>query len=302
MLSTFTRDQLAQAGPNDISDELERGRIVVFPECPIDLPPEADLSFLREEMPKVLNLKNVSYHPEVDRIIGIKGQREVVGRTQAILKAHSQRAQAFLGRSISSLSRQWLIGTSSFRPMQEKGRHLSAHASNELVHVDAGAYGATHGDRIIRFFVNVNPVEDRVWITKGAFPELYRRFGERAGVGRRNGNESYLREGLLDRMRTATVAALSAVVPPAKLLDSSPYDREMRRFHNFMKDTPEFQSTREGHEEFRFKPFTSWMVFTDMVSHACISGQHAFVDTFVVPLGNCRLPEQAPINILMGHP
>ncbi|HLF91992.1 MAG TPA: Kdo hydroxylase family protein [Planctomycetota bacterium] len=302
MLSTFTRAQLAQAGPNDISDELERGRIVVFPECPIDLPPPADLSFLREEMPKVLNLKNISYHPEVDRIIGIKGQREVVERTRGILKGHSQRAQAFLGKAIPLLSKQWMIGTSSFRPMQEKGRNLSAHASNELVHVDAGAYGATHGDRIIRFFVNVNPVEDRVWITKGAFPELYRRYGERAGVGRRNGNESYLREGLLDRMRTAAIGALSTVVPPAKLLDSSPYDRAMRRFHNFMKDTPEFQSTPEGHEEFQFKPLTAWMVFTDMVSHACISGQHAFVDTFVVPLGNCRLPEMAPINILKGHP
>jgi len=302
MLSTFTQAQLAQAGANDISDELERGRIVVFPEVPIDLPSSEDLSFLREEMPKVLKLKNISYHPEVDRIIGIKGQREVIDRTQAILKAHSQRAQAFLGKAIPSLSKQWMVGTSSFRPMQERGRNLSAHASNELVHVDAGAYGATHGDRIIRFFVNVNPVEDRVWITKGAFPELYQRFGERAGVGRRNGNQAYLQEGVLDRLRTAAVNTMAAVVPPAKLLDSSPYDRAMRRFHNFMKDTPEFQSTPEGHQEFRFKPLTAWMVFTDMVSHACISGQHAFVDTFVVPLANCRLQDMAPINILKGHP
>jgi hypothetical protein len=76
----------------------------------------------------------------------------------------------------------------------------------------------------------------------------------------------------------------------------------MRRFHNYMKDTPAFQSTPEGHQEFRFKPFWAWMVFTDRVSHACLSGQHAFADTFVVRLGSCRLPEKAPINILKSTP
>jgi|ERR1043166_3253691 hypothetical protein len=301
MLSTFTKSQLVQAGPTDLSDELERGRIVGFPECPIDLPSPEDLSFLREEMPKVLKLKNISYHPESDRIVGIKGHKEVVERTHAILKAHSRRVQEFLAKAIPALSREWMIGTSSFRPMQEKGRELSAHASNELVHIDAGAYGATHGDRILRFFVNVNPTEERVWISKGAFPDLYKRFGGRAGVAC-GGGDGYLEEGLLDRFRTAAAKAISTLVPPARLIDSSPYDRAMRRFHNFMKDTPDFQSTQEGHQEFRMKPFWAWMVFTDMVSHAVISGQHAFVDTFVVPLRNCRLQEMAPINILKGQP
>jgi hypothetical protein len=40
------------------------------------------------------------------------------------------------------------------------------------------------------------------------------------------------------------------------------------------------------------------MVFTDTVSHACLSGQHAFVHTSIVRLKNCRFPELAPINLL----
>jgi hypothetical protein len=40
------------------------------------------------------------------------------------------------------------------------------------------------------------------------------------------------------------------------------------------------------------------MVFTDMVSHACLSGQHALIYTAVLPLENCRKPELAPINLL----
>ncbi len=53
-----------------------------------------------------------------------------------------------------------------------------------------------------------------------------------------------------------------------------------------------------GHHEFRFGPFSAWMVFTDMVSHACLSGQHALIYTAVLPLENCRKPELAPINLL----
>jgi hypothetical protein len=300
MISTFTRAQLAAAGESDVSDELERGRIVCFPECPVDLPSPEDLEFLRQEMADHLRSKNISYHPEADVIFGIKGAREVVERTRRILKEHSARVQAFLRKSIPLLTRDWQVGTSSFRPLQERGRILPAHASNELVHVDAGAYGATHGDGIIRFFVNVNPVEDRIWITKGAFPELYRRFGHEARVVPSNGAD--LQEGVWDRLRTAAVNLLAAVIPSAKLLDSSPYDRMMRRFHNYMKDTPAFQSTPEGHLQFEFKPFWAWMVFTDRVSHASISGRHAFADTFAIKLRSCRIPEMAPINLLKGRP
>jgi hypothetical protein len=303
MLATFTKAQIAAAGPNDVSDALENGQIVCFPECPVDLPSPEDLEFLRQEMPKHLSSKNISYHPEADRIIGIKGGKAVVERAQRILKDQNARHQAFLRKAIPALAKDWKVGTASFRPLQEKGRDLPAHASNELVHVDAGAYGATHGDGIIRFFINVNPAEDRVWVTKGAFPDLYQRYGEKAGVLPENGaNGHAMEEGVLDRLRTSFSRVCSAIVPSAKFLDSSPYDRAMRRFHNYMKDTPEFQSAPEGHREFRFKPFWAWMVFTDRVSHACLSGQHAFADTFVVPLGSCRLPTMAPINILKSRP
>jgi hypothetical protein len=293
MLVSFTKDQLAQAGPDDLSDALERGNLVQFPECPIELPKAEDLDFLRTRMPELLASKNISFHPEADRIIGIRGAAEEVARARDVLKAHTGRVQAFLRRVMPNMTRDWQVGTSSFRPLQERGRNLSAHASNELVHVDAGAYGATHGDRILRFFVNVNPSEDRVWITKGAFPELYKRYAKDAGLPAGD-----LTEGVFDRLRTGASRALGAVIPPARLLDSSPYDRAMRRFHNFMKDTPSFQSATEGHREFRFKPFTAWMVFTDMVSHACIEGRFAFIDTFVIKLRSCRIPDMAPIQIL----
>jgi hypothetical protein len=85
------------------------------------------------------------------------------------------------------------------------------------------------------------------------------------------------------------------------MIDTSPYDRLMRRFHNFMKDSPAFRESTEGLVELTFKPFSAWMVLTDTVSHACLSGQHALVDTFIVPAANCTELDQDPWHLLAGR-
>src|SRR6267154_2790512 len=164
------------------AEALERGRIVRFARPPFELPGPPELDFLREGLAPFLERKNVSYYPEAERLTGLRGPPEVRRRALSVLRQHSIRVRGFLERAMPGFTRGWQPGTSSFRPLEEQGRNLSAHASNELVHVDAGAYGATHGDRILRFFVNVNPERERVWVTKGTFAELLRRHGEEAGV------------------------------------------------------------------------------------------------------------------------
>jgi hypothetical protein len=128
-----------------------------------------------------------------------------------------------------------------------------------------------------------------VWISKGPFAELLQQHGAEAGV-----LGGKLDPGVAERALTAALRAARGAFPMARVVDSSPYDRRMRRFHNWMKDTPSFQAP--PHERFSFAPFTAWMVLTDGVSHACVSGQHALVDTFLIPLGNCKLP--APYHLL----
>ena len=259
------------------------------------LPPDADLERLRAELPRQLRAKNVSYHPESGRLRGVGGRGGLREAVLDILTAHGAAVRTFLRECLPALTEGWTVGTTSFRPIQERDRGLSAHASNELIHFDAGAYGATDGDRILRFFVNVNPEEDRVWSTKGTFPDVFARYGEEAGVGGGGG----LERGVLDRLRGRLLRGIAkAGVREAVLADSSPYDRRMRRFHNYMKDTPSFQERDETYREIRFPPFSAWMVLTDMVSHASVSGQHALVDTFVLRLAACRRPELAPIHIL----
>jgi len=272
------------------SEALERGQIVHFPRCPVALPEPADQDFLRGGLAPFLKAKNVSWYPRADRLTGVQAA-EAAGRAHRILRAHALRVRAFLEGAMPGFTRGWEPGTSSFRPLEEKGRALPAHASNELVHVDAGAYGATHGDRILRFFVNLNPGRDRVWISKGSFAELWRKHGAEAGI-----LQGGLEPALPGKIWSGILKTAGRAFPMARVIDTSPYDRRMRRFHNWMKDTPAFQSGPS--QRFAFAPFSAWMVLTDGVSHACIEGQHALVDTFIVPLRNCRF--ETPYQLLAG--
>ena len=60
MLETFDQSRLDAAGPYTISDLLEQGKIVYFPECPVPLPDEMDLARMREDLPDQLKKKNAS--------------------------------------------------------------------------------------------------------------------------------------------------------------------------------------------------------------------------------------------------
>src|SRR6185436_19226304 len=157
------------ADSGEIQDAMERGEVVFFDECPVQLPNEADLQFMREGLPRELQTKNISYHPESDSIPRFEAAADVTNRMEQILRTHGKRVEEFLRRFCPDFVPGWTLGTTRFRPIEEQGRKLKPRSSNELVHIDAGAYGATDGTRISRFFVNIQPTRDRVWGTKGSF-------------------------------------------------------------------------------------------------------------------------------------
>jgi 3-deoxy-D-manno-oct-2-ulosonic acid (Kdo) hydroxylase len=301
IVATFAREQLAALSGASVVDALESSHVVFFPQCPIRLPDEETLHYLRSDLPARLKLKNISYHPEADRTTGIDADAATMQRVTTILKDHLADVTAFLRQHITPLTCDWTIGTCSVRPIQERGRNLEPHASNELVHVDAGAYGATDGDRILRFFVNFSDHEDRVWATKGPIERILSRYGREAGLIDAQGRLALrLTKNAADCALSGLVSALAHINPLARALDTTPYDRAMRRLHNFMKDDPGFKQDRDGYEEIRFPPYSAWMVFTDSVSHASVSGQFAFVTTIIVRRKQMRRPEFAPFNVLMG--
>jgi hypothetical protein len=286
------------AHPSEIEDAMEKAEVVFFDRCPVELPSAADLDFMRDGLPRELQVKNISYHPESDSIPRFEAAPEIKDRIEQILRTHGQRVEAFLRRSCPDYVPGWTLGTTSFRSIEEQGRKLKPRSSNELVHVDAGAYGATNGARILRFFVNIHPSRDRVWGTKGSFRSIMRRYPELWNVARRGKRRVTIDKGPLDRLYSGFIDACGKLYPLMRVIDSSPYDRSMRRIHNFMKENPIFRDNPTGYQEIHFPPLSSWMVFTDGISHSVLTGQHALVTTVLIPLANCRLPELSPYQVL----
>lgn len=286
------------ASPREIQDAMERAEVVFFERCPVELPSAADLEFMRTGLPRELEVKNISYHPESDSIPRFEAAPEITERMERILRAHGQRVEQFLRHSCPEFVPGWTLGTTSFRGIEEQGRKLKPRSSNELVHVDAGAYGATNGARILRFFVNIHPTRNRVWGTKGSFNALMSRHPELWEAARGGRPSVTVDKGPLDKLYSGLVGAFGKLYPLLRVIDSSPYDRSMRRIHNFMKENEEFRASRENYQEIHFPPLSAWMVFTDGISHSVLTGQHALVTTVLVPLANCRIPELAPYRVL----
>lgn len=286
------------ASPTEIQDAMERAEVVFFDRCPVHLPSEADLDFMREGLPRELQVKNISYHPESDNIPRFQAAPDVKDRIERILRTHGQRVEAFLRRNCPDFVPGWTLGTTSFRSIEEQGRKLKPRSSNELVHIDAGAYGATNGARILRFFVNIHPTRNRVWGTKGSFNALMSRHRELWDAAKGGKERVSVDKGALDKVYSGVIGAVGKLYPLLRVIDSSPYDRSMRRIHNFMKENPGFRDSREHYQEIQFPPLSAWMVFTDGISHSVLTGQHALVTTVLVPLENCRQPELTPYRVL----
>ena len=280
-------------------ERLERGDVLLFPPGALTLPPQEDLEYLRRELGAAIKLKNISYHPEGDYLSGIKRDPVRARRVRAVLFEHNREVQALLRGRLPEYAADWRVGKVNFRPLQERGRELPRHSSNELLHVDAFASGATHGDRVLRFFTNIHPTQSRLWKSAGLFPALFDEFREPAGIA--SIGESGLRPGLPERAFSGLLHAVARMgVAQPLAVDTSPYDRAMHRFHNYLKDDDTFQRDEGRCVRMEFPPFHSWAVLTDMVSHAAISGQHALVNTFYVKQSCCVHPELSPINIISG--
>ena len=79
--------------------------------------------------------------------------------------------------------------------------------------------------------------------------------------------------------------------------DRSAYDDFMLHFHDYLKENRGFQADTRN-ERLEFPPLSTWLVFTDGVPHAALSGQFAMEQTYIVGAEALVEPEQAPIRVL----
>lgn len=273
--------------------QLEAGNILFFSTPPFSIPQD-DRDFLlgRTQTSSALH-KNIAYRPAEDRITGLaKSEEREAARLRLILKNYSQSAATFLDELLVPYARKSRLDFASFRPLEERGRPARLHARNDLPHFDAFPTRPTNGDRILRFFSNINPAQNRVWHTSQTFEAIGPDFAETIGLpGPRSSNP-------LARSFRGLASALN--LPGSR---RSPYDDFMHRCHNAMKEDERFRESCPK-QRWEFPPNSSWIVFTDGVSHAVLEGQYALEQTFIVSRSAMVEPQRSPIAILerlAGH-
>jgi 3-deoxy-D-manno-octulosonic acid hydroxylase-like protein len=277
----------ADARAHGYCAQLEAGHILCFDSTPFDLPQETREFLLAQKQTGSRLHKNISYKPATDTLSGVSSdggaERE---RMHKIMRAFSAEVSRFLSQFLSPYAGRWKLDYASFRPLEEKGRDLPLHKRNDLMHVDAFPTRPTRGGRILRVFTNINPHEARIWRTGQPFHIMAPQYASQAGLAR-------YAEQALTPLRSVSRTVRRAI----GLADRSAYDEFMLHFHDWLKENSDFQQNGVAATE-QFAPGCTWMVYTDGVPHAALSGQFALEHTYIIPREALVAPDKSPINVL----
>jgi hypothetical protein len=266
-------------------DQLERGKVLFFPGVPFGFP-EADRNFLLSQKQSGSRFhKNISYRPGADILKGVSPDSPDRERLHAVMRHFSQQVTSFVASFLSPYAGKLKLDFASFRPLEEQGRDLPLHKRNDLLHVDAFPTRPTHGGRILRIFVNINPSVGRVWNVGEPFdvslPKLARSHALSPPF-----------RGVVTRKAAKVASKIGLPVA-----DRSRYDEFMLYLHDWLKENAGFQHD-SSKQELIFPPGCTWLVYTDGVPHAVLSGRYALEQTYIVPTEALVTAEVAPIRVL----
>lgn len=266
--SPATRDAALQA--------MESGGIVFFPNLAFELR-QPELKFL--DPATVHRSKNVSYNPATRSVGGTAAEGAKLEELRGLLSRFSDETNRLIAELFPSYRSGIRQGRTSLRPVEIEGRATSWRADDTRLHVDTFPSMPTRGDRILRVFSNVNHEgRPRVWKVGGSFESVARRF------------QTELRAPVW-----GAHAALRALRITKRL--RSPYDHYMLQLHDRMKADQEYQSGGDQ-STCSFPAGSTWMVYTDQVPHAALSGIHQLEQTFYVPVASLANQATAPLRVL----
>lgn len=268
---------------------LERGEILLFRDTPFPLDADDRRFLLTVRQSTGGYHKNVSYRPRDDRIRGLDRKTGNIENLRRIMKAYSRNVAAFVLDFLSPYAAGLRLDFASFRPVEEQGRKMPLTSRNDLLHVDAFPTRPTNGDRILRVFTNIHPAQSRCWVTSDTFETIAKEMAVDAGL------RAFSHETAIATVRRKAIGTLRRLGLPFK--DVSPYDSFMLSFHDYLKKSRKFQE-RCPKYYWDFPPGSTWIVFTDMVPHAVLSGQFALEQTFIVGRDSLLLPDYAPASVL----
>ena len=255
---------------------LEAGSVLVLPGLGFEVQTAESLLFT----PSLLgSSKNASYDPRSGRLGGTTATGRDAETLRGFMGRFSESAASLVERLFPAFRGRAACGRASFRPAEIAGRQTTWRKDDTRLHVDSFPATPSGGRRILRLFTNVNPEgRARAWRVGDEFETVARRFAPQL------------------RVPPPGVGHLLALVRVTKTTRSA-YDALMLQLHDRMKADEEFQ--RESPQsEIEFAAGSTWLAFTDQVSHAATSGQYQLEQTFLLPVEAMGEPERSPLRVL----
>lgn len=258
-------------------DALEDGKVLYFPRLAFALSGN-EARFLSPDFVDA-GAKNVSFDSKNGAVKHARGSEADVAAIAAMMRRYNDAATSLVIRLFPHYATGLVHGRTSFRPVEISGRETSPRKDDTRLHVDAFPSSPVGERRILRVFTNVNPgTQSRHW-----------RLGDR-----------------FENVAQTFVPAVSKPLPGSAWLlksvgltkgERTPYDHLMLNIHDTMKARDDYQRD-VVQNEFHFPPGSTWIVFTDQVSHAAMGGQHLFEQTFYLPVRTMADERKSPLRVL----
>lgn len=256
---------------------LEQGNVLLFPHlCQTLSSNEQTLLNPKWLAPKS---KNISLKPGTQHIDGAAGPDEIQAELLRLCQQYAENATRLVHTLFPSYQHQLIRGRTSFRPAAVSQRKQSPRKDDRRLHVDAFPSSPNQGKRILRVFCNINPNnEPRVWRLGESFADVAQRF---------------LPHIKAPFPGSASLLNLLGVTKTKRSL----YDHYMMHIHDNMKMDNAYQQAVQ-YQEVALPALSTWVVFTDQVSHAAMSGQYMLEQTFYLPADAMQNPSLAPVNVI----
>ena len=255
---------------------IEAGDVVFLPDLRFEVEPAESVLFT----PSILgSSKNASYDPASARLGGTTAAGRDAETLRRFIHRFSESAASLVGRLFPAYGDRIARGRASFRPAEIAGRPTTWRKDDTRLHVDAFPATPSGGRRILRVFSNVNPEgRARGWRIGDDFEAVARRFAPQL------------------RLPLPGVGHLLALVRVTRTPRSA-YDALMLQLHDAMKGNEQFQSS-SPQSRIDLPAGSTWLAFTDQVSHAATAGQYQLEQTFLLPVDAMGEPERSPLRVL----
>ena len=268
-LLTQSREHI---NPQQSTNALEEGKILLFPDyffANVD-------SLLMSDALLDSHHKNIGYDYKKNKLGAFqKAHAALEPQLMRLMRGYAEFSMHLVETALPAYVPHLRWGRTSFRPAQIKGRVSSGRKDDTRLHVDSFAASPVNGLRILRVFCNINPEQEpRVWNVGEPFTEVMNHFAAK-----------------IPRYSRWKARGLKLIKSTKSL--RSPYDHYMLHLHDRMKLDDSYQA-KVVKTQIDFPAQSTWIVFTDHVSHAALSGQYLLEQTFYLPVQNMLRPELSP--------